>query len=479
MEVKRLERMEQMALTQRRHGRTDLAETQTTHVTRRQTLARLSAGAAVLSGPLLAACGPQTGGGAPPSGQVGVSKGKVTFMSQGADPADQERYQPLVEQFNSRTGPVTIELMPGDPGGGAVNAQAKLISLAVAGTPPDAFWNHAAIAPNLIKLGLLADIAPYVKRDRDFKLDSLFEAPTRNYEADGKLYGLPREATTTIMVINTELFQRNGVPPPSPNWTWEDFLKVAQQLTRGSGSEQTWGSAGFAGPGASIYYAWIKAWQEGGDVVDKTRTKFTLHQSPAVEQMQWIADLVTRHRVHPLGDDFPGRNLPEAWNSGRLGMVVQFSVYNSFNKAQFDWDITHVPRGTQRSTRTASAGHSVTAGSKNQDAAWEVLKYFASKPAFEHWARLGLTLPVHKEVANGPLVLNPTAPPRSAKIALDAFDYARPEPVSGDWSAVQTEVNRAMNEVYAGKADARTAFSAIVPTVESLLAKTPDAPAPK
>jgi hypothetical protein len=101
------------------------------------------------------------------------------------------------------------------------------------------------------------------------------------------------------------------------------------------------------------------------------------------------------------------------------------------------------------------------------------MKFLGSKESYEHWAKLGLTVPTYKEVASSPLVLNPNAPPKSAKIATDAFSYARPEPISGDWGNVQAEITKAMAEVYGGKIDAKGALQAIVPTVEALLSKTP------
>lgn len=431
---------------------------------------RILIGGAVLVGEgALAACGGQPG--APPA--KSKVQGTVVLMRQGQTPDDQQRYQPLVDQFHAKGGPVKIDMIEGDPGGGAVNAQAKLITLVAAGTPPDVFWTHAYIMPNIIKLNLLADAMPYAKQDREFKLDNYFEAPLKDYLRDGKLYGLPREATTTIMILNKELFTKNGVPLPNENWTWDDYVKSATALTKGDGPSKTWGAAGWGGQGGSIVYPIIRAWQEGGDMVDSARAKFTLHQSPAVDAIQQVVDLVTKQRVHPWGSDFPGNNIAESWNSGRLGTVVQISVYNSFNKAQFDWDIHHLPRGKSRSTRTASAGHSITAASKVKEAAWEVLKYFGSKAAYEHWARLGLTLPTYREVAQGPLVINPNAPPRSAKIALDAFSYARPEPIGGDWGNVQAEVGKAFTRAFSGEVDARTALTAIVQVVESLLARVP------
>jgi multiple sugar transport system substrate-binding protein len=439
-------------------------------ISRRSALAS-AGGAGALA--LLAACGQSGAGQSGGQSSAGAPKGKVVFMSQSASPDDQQRYKPLVDQYNAKAGPVTIDWIPGDTGGGAVDAQGKVIAMTAAGTPPDVFWTHAYIVPNLVKLNLLADVSGYISKDKDFKLSNYFEAPMKDYQIGGKQYGITREATTTILIYNKELFQKNGVSFPTDSWTWDDYLKAAQQLTKGDGTQKTWGAAGWIGQGSAQYYTAIKAWQEGGDIVDSTRTKFTLNQSPAVDQVQWLADLVSKQHVHPLGDEFPGQNIQDSWGSGRIGMVTQICVFNSFNKAQFDWDIAPLPKGKTRVTRTASAGHSITSGSKNKDAAWEVLKYFGSKAAYEHWAGLGLTVPTYKEVAASPLVINPNQPPKSAKIAQDAFAYARPEPISGDWGNVGAELGKAYNDIYAGKVDAKTGLTAITPIIESLLAKTP------
>jgi multiple sugar transport system substrate-binding protein len=440
-------------------------------VTRRAWLSGAMGLAGATGATWLAACG---AGGAPgPSGSQGKPQGKVQFMSQAATPADEERYKPLVEEYNNRKTGITIDLLQGAEGGSAVDAQSKVIALAAAGTPPDLFWTHAYVAPNLAKIGATGDIAPYIKKDKDFKIGNLFEAPVKDYELDGKQYGLPREATTIVVIVNKQLFQKNGVPLPKDDWTWDDFVKTAQQMSNGSGTQQTWGAGGIAGgQGYSLYDIYPKIWQEGGDIVDKARTKFTMHLTPAVEQVQWIADLVNKQRVHPGANDFPGSNIMESWNTGRIGMFVQICVYTNFNKAQFDWDIVPLPRGKSKSTRTASAGHSMTAGSKNKDAAWEVLKMLASRPAYEHWAKTGLTVPTYKEVAQASVV-NPTTPPKSAKVALDAFAYARSEPISGDWGNVGAEIGKALTDVYAGKIDAKGALSSVVQVVESLLVKVP------
>jgi multiple sugar transport system substrate-binding protein len=426
---------------------------------------RLALGGGIgLGGGVLAAC---LGDGAAAPGARSAARGTVTFMSQQAGAVDQGRYQPVVEQFNARGGPVTIDLQEG--GGGIAEVQQKLVTTVAADTPPDVFWTHCYINPTLVKARIPADLGPYLRRDRDPKPEAYFETSFKDYEWDGKQYGVALWATTTVLLANLGLFARNGVAPPQESWTWDDFLKAAQALSRGAGGEQTWGV------GASTdNFPIVKAWQEGGDLVDKSRTRWTLHETPAVEQVQWVADLVTRHRVWPERASDPG------WNSGRVGMVVALSDYNAYNKAEFDWDIFALPRGKARLTRTASAGISLAAGSKNKDAAWVAFTYLVSKPMYENLARLGVTIPTLKEVAQGPLVLRPDQRPASARLALDAFAYARTEPINGDWATVRAEYAKALNETLAGTVSARQAMAAIAPVVEPLLGKAvaPAAPAP-
>ncbi len=422
---------------------------------------RLLAAAATLGGGALAsACAGGSEGG---PGARSAARGTVSFMSQQAGAVDQGRYKPVVDAFNAQGGPVQIELQEG--GGGVAEVLQKLVTTVAADTAPDLFWTHCYINPALVKARIPADLSDFMRRDRDFKPAAYFETSLKDYEWEGRPYGVSLWATTTVLLANLSLFAKNGVAPPAEGWTWEDFLKAAQQLSRGAGSEQTWGV------GASTdNFPIVKAWQEGGDMVDRTRTRWTLHETPAVEQVQWVADLATRHRVWPERGADPG------WNSGRVGMVVALSDYAPYNKAEFEWDVFHLPRGKARLTRTASAGLSLTAGGKNKDAAWAAFTYLSSRPMYENLARLGVTIPTLKEVASSPLVLRPDQPPRSAKVALDAFAYARTEPINGEWATVRAEYAKALGEVFAGNASARQALAAIVPVVEPLLGKAPPTP---
>ena len=74
-------------------------------------------------------------------------------------------------------------------------------------------------------------------------------------------------------------------------------------------------------------------------------------------------------------------------------------------------------------------------------------------------------------------MLKPDAPPKSAKVGLDGFAYARTEPINGEWATIRAEYAKALNEVFSGTTSARNAFAAIAPTMEQLLGKVPVTPA--
>src|SRR5439155_1169788 len=77
---------------------------------------------------------------------------------------------------------------------------------------------------------------------------------------------------------------------PTDDWTWDDFLRVAKQVTRdtdGDGSIDQWGSA-FDGR-LAVWLPWI--WAGGGDVLcaDGRRASGCLDSRATIEALRWYA----------------------------------------------------------------------------------------------------------------------------------------------------------------------------------------------
>lgn len=404
------------------------------------------------------------------SGAPSAEKTTVTFLAQSGKTSE-DRYNPLVDQYN-QTQNSTVEVVWG--GANSTEIQQKLLTMIAGGAPPDVFWTHTYINGGLAKRGVPADLNTFIKGDRSYKADDYYAAALQDFALDGKQFGLPRETTSTILLFNKTMFEKADVTLPTADWTWSDFVEAAKALTTGDGASRQYGAAGFQQRGYG-YYAYIRTWHEGGDVVSEDRTRYTLAEEPGVRAMEWIAELVHTHKAHASSADMGGMAPDEIFNTGRIGMMPSISVYSNYQNAEFEWDIQHLPKSAdgKQITRNASAGHSIVAQSKVPDAAWSFVSFLARKESFEHMAKLGLLIPSHKAVAEQVLG-STTGKPANVGIGMEALAYARPEPVIGDWIGVHGEVATTMEAILGpDKKPAKEALTAITDRVTELIKKGP------
>jgi multiple sugar transport system substrate-binding protein len=394
----------------------------------------------------------------------------ITFLTQGGNEGDFARYEPLMEQFQAANPDVMVE--PIWEPGGAIEIQTKLLTLIAAGDAPDVYWAHSYTNAGQAKRNIQMDLTDMIEADPNINPDNFLAAAWADFNINGKQIGFPRETTSTIIIYNKQLFEENGLPLPTDNWTWADFEQAAATITQGEGTERIFGTADWN----LNRNTWIKMWQKGGDVLSQDRTKFTMNEPVNIEQIQLIADWHHKLGFHIPGVEMGGFTTADLFVTGRIGMFPQFSVFTNVKPAEFEWDIAHLPAdaGDTRTTRVASAGHSMYSGTDNPDAAWKWLSYLAGEEAFWHFVDGGLSLPSLKAVAEDPKFLDPSTSPANAQAMIDAFDYGRPEPVAGDWIGVHREIQPALDAIYGvEQADPQATLDAIADRVNELIAVVP------
>ena len=214
----------------------------------------------------------------------------------------------------------------------------------------------------------------------------------------GKQYGMPFWQSPGAFFYNATLFKRAGVPLPNDNWTWDDMLDAARKLTRAG---ETWGF--------QTGYGWEKSWLQfiraaGGDYVNKEATKTVCNTPPAVEAMQWVVDLVLKHRVMaPPGDASLGAG--NLWNMGKVAVMIggAGTVGSTITaKPDFEWDLFLTPKHPktgQRVVTTTDNPMVVMSSSKARDAAWKFTLWTAEKYAQDLEGKLRINMPVLKTSA--------------------------------------------------------------------------------
>jgi multiple sugar transport system substrate-binding protein len=65
----------------------------------------------------------------------------------------------------------------------------------------------------------------------------------------GKYYGIPCRANIGMYFYNKDLFDAAGIAYPKDGWTWDEYMALAKQLSKGSGADQIFGTCTNAHPG--------------------------------------------------------------------------------------------------------------------------------------------------------------------------------------------------------------------------------------
>lgn len=68
----------------------------------------------------------------------------------------------------------------------------------------------------------LSDIAKSFSGDKNIDVS--------NYNLDGKYYAMPYRQDSWVLFYNKDMFEKTGVAAPDGTWTWDDYIKTAEQL---------------------------------------------------------------------------------------------------------------------------------------------------------------------------------------------------------------------------------------------------------
>ncbi len=424
---------------------------------------RLVGGGAAVGGMMLAACGQGAGeSGAGGSGQAGgQASGQITFLSRDTG-SDVEPYKQGIEKFHAAQNrvKVTHDLSTG-------NFEQKFQTLVAAGTVPEVSYMHSQNVPTFATQGFLQTADAYAKRDKA-ALDGLLPAAVETYRWKNSLYGVPDVATSLVMFINTSLFAKAGAAKPGEKWTWGEFLSTAQKLQNVGRAEGGWAAADYNGG----FPRYTVLWQNDADLLNKDRTAVTVDQPAALEALQWIADLMLRHQVHPKPADMTGTNPERLFLEGKVAMLPGLSsrMGTIAKGAEFEVEVLHLPQNKKRLTRTACGGTAMPKGSKNPDAGWELEKFFATEDFQWLIARAGgIIFPAHKKVTDSAELFAGGPFPKAPKVTVDAIAYARTEAYTVGYQDLVAAFNKEADTIWKGESSVKDAMTRARTTMETIL----------
>ncbi len=323
---------------------------------------------------------------------------------------------------------------PGDAG----SFYTKLQTMMASGDPPDLFYVGSERVPAFVSLGLLAPLDAFLAEDQRaqaqgrLNIDDFYPATVDAFRYDGArtgrgaLYGIPKDFTTVGFYWNKDLFTRAGIPAPSADWTWDEFITDARaigQLPECTGAEfVTW---------PAMVRAYLMT--EGVDVIggsfDEVRT--------SDPQVVAALDRLRGWRHDESGALTSGKSKIATGSSlflgGKVGLAGPFGrwvvpSYRSIpprDDGGFDWDFAPLPRGSVESNIVLTVSWSMSSQSRHPNEAWQLVRFLCGEDNQRALAKLGLAIPTLRAAAQSDAFDDPTQKPSNDRGFLTAAEHAR------------------------------------------------------
>jgi multiple sugar transport system substrate-binding protein len=394
---------------------------------------------------LVAACG-GTPGTSTPSGTLGPLSGDVRISGWSSTPTEDALLTDSINAFKAANPGVNVKWEPI-----AQDYSTVLKTNLAAGTEADVFYIDVADIDSLMKTGKLLALDDYMAKTGTKKED--FVSTLINaFSYNGKVYGIPKDFNTLGLVYNKDLFKAAGVAEPTNDWTWTDLQTAAKKLTTG-------GVVGLSLPAdAARFMPFL--WQAGGDLNN-------INNAQGQAAVDFYTGFEAKDSVSKLPSELGMGWAGEAFEKGKAAMVFEggwlpADLNNNFKNVNYG--VVQMPKGTAaKSNLIFTVSYSISAKSKNPNAAWALLNYLTGSDNQAKVLKAGFALPTRQALSSSITNAN-------SKAIFDGAPYGKPfNYASSNTSKVNDEIAKSLESIMLKKSSVKDALDKLATTIKPLL----------
>ena len=326
----------------------------------------------------------------------------------------------------------------------------KIATGFAAGRPPEVFLvNYRNFAGYAVR-GALDPVGPRLTRSKVLRRKAFYSKPVEAFTVDDTLQCMPQNVSSLVVYYNRDLFKEVGLDEPRRGWTYAEFVAAARRLTDRDPPATAIARYG-VGLDPSIVRLAPFIWSAGGDIVDDPDdpTKLTISTPRGREGLFAFLDLQGGERLAPIEREVEAKGLEERFLDGELGMFLssrrEVPLFRTIK--DFDWDVASFPRLRERASVLHSDAYCLAKGD-GADAAWRFVEFAAGPEGQRLLARSGRIVPSLRSVARSKDFLDPSKPPRSSQVFLDAIPTIRRLPVASTWPELEDAIDLAIKRGY-------------------------------
>ncbi|QSF46353.1 ABC transporter substrate-binding protein [Paenibacillus tianjinensis] len=354
----------------------------------------------------------------------------LTFMFRGGTD-EQKAYEGVVKQFEADHPNVKVKIIVTAADQYATKLKASITGNSV----PDVFYFESGDLKAYVNSGVLLDLTSYIEGNSNINLDNIWKYGVDLYRYDGNMagqgniYGMPKDVGPFALGYNKTMFEAAGIPLPDKDkpYTWDEFIKVAKQLTIDKDGD---GKLDQFGAGFNVNWA-LQAfvWSNGADWIDSTKTKVTIDDPKFAEALQFFADMQNKYGITPSTEQAQTLDTYQRWMKGEMAFFpVGPWDMSTYEKLPFDYDLIPYPAGStgKSATWTGSLGIGASAKTKNPEEAVELINYLtASKEGMDALVKAKVQIPNLVDMATEWAADTTTKPANKEEFLQIVEDYGR------------------------------------------------------
>jgi multiple sugar transport system substrate-binding protein len=280
--------------------------------------------------------------------------------------------------------------------------QEKFTAAIAGGTVPDVVMESADTFRPFAKAGQLAQLDPYLARDK-VNTDGFLDVAVASNQYMDKIYAWNYNGGTYATFYNPGLLDKVGIAKPTGDWNRDDYMADATKST-------TYHNPNDPAAGVEVYGTVdLPGWDDfatidGADLFGKDGAHVNFTDERVLTRIDWNAGLMAKRLIpSPRFKDNPApgfyRQTAALWTTG------YWNVARARVDAKFPWDVAAIPKamtGT-RTTMGWYSGNIIATGSAHHDESWAFVKFFGGDPGQTILTQAGLTMPATKDLANADL----------------------------------------------------------------------------
>lgn len=315
----------------------------------------------------------------------------------------------------------------------------------------------------------LEDLTPYLEKDNIDPTDVFTPGADEGYVTPaGVREGLPTTQSVFMIAYNKNIFDEQGVPYPTEDWTWDDFAEIAEKVSSGSGADRTFG----------MVRHWIQnrfaTYLYGGRPYNEDWTQQHVDDPETIQALELIEHMI---KSEIIPDDAASESIPmDAMFVSQKAAMYPLGLFEAAELAEkigdnFEWDVVLPPKNPsgKHVNIKFQTGFAMNKDSKNKDAAWAYIKTVSTnKEINDIYASVGIPALKESAITTFSEMNIPNTEIKQAEY-LKGLEDAEVAPWGGAINKATDVFEQLMEEITTQKSTAKEAVEKYAPLIQEAL----------